>query len=124
MQRLLCWATAVEANVTAVIAATLSETGSASSKEQSTTVIETTAQPRAMERACLAFIESSARQRHNDPEYRDFRAIIAGKRISDRAPVQRVIRITPRSQDGRAETSEILFGLPLVSRFKDEDSNG
>jgi len=74
-----------------------------------------------MERACLAFIESSARQRHDDPEYRDFRAIIAGSGSRTERLLSEVVRITPRSQDGRAETSENLFGLPLVIRIRYPD---
>jgi hypothetical protein len=71
MHRLLCWAIAVELNATAAATAIGSSELCVgwSAMEQSTTDIEIAAQPRTMERACLAFIESSAQGRYLDPEH-------------------------------------------------------
>jgi hypothetical protein len=72
MHRLSCSTTAVELNATAAAAVSGdgpdSETAS-SADEQCKDVIESTAQPRTMERA-LAFIESSDATAILDPEHR------------------------------------------------------
>jgi hypothetical protein len=70
MHRLSCSTTAVEVNTTAA-ACTDSDCGFASSAgEQRNDMIESTAQPRTMERG-LAFIESSDATAIPDPEHRE-----------------------------------------------------